>query len=64
MYAANGVPEYWILDLQARALEVRRPWPELGEYAEMTVAREGERIGVNGRETGIADLLSKADKAD
>ena len=60
MYAASGVPEYWILDLQARSLEVRRrPRPDLGEYAETTVLREGERVEVNGREVEVADLLPR-----
>lgn len=61
VYATNGVPEYWILDIQTRALEVRRrPRPDLGEYAETVVLREDERIEVNGQTIEIASLLPKA----
>ena len=32
LYAANGVPEFWIVDLGAREVEVHRE-PEDGRYA-------------------------------
>lgn len=61
MYAANGVPEYWVLDLASRALQVcRRPRPERGEYAETLVLREGERATVRGSEIAVDSLLPRA----
>ena len=61
MYARVGVPEYWILDLAGRALEVRRrPRPERGEYAETTLLREGETVTIDGAEIEVAALLPKA----
>ena len=61
LYAAQGVPEYWIVNLQNRTLEVRRrPRPEAGFYAETVVFAEGERLVVGGDEVVVADLLPKA----
>ena len=37
LYARFAVPEYWIVDLEARAIEVRRdPGPD-GRYREVSV---------------------------
>lgn len=43
MYAADGVPEYWVINLRARTLEVRRQ-PENGEYLSLDVYREDEAV--------------------
>ena len=43
MYAAEGIPDYWLVNLRARTLEVRRQ-PESGEYQSLTVYSEGETI--------------------
>lgn len=61
LYARHEVPEYWIVNLQNRTLEVRRrPRPELGEYAETIVFREGESVPAGDGEVAVADLLPKA----
>ncbi len=61
MYAAGGVPEYWILNLRDDCLEVlRAPLPEQGSYAERTVRRRGERIelaALPGVIVAVDDLL-------
>ena len=45
IYAAAGVPEYWIVNLAERCVEVfRRPWPTRRRYAVAHVARAGEAI--------------------
>ena len=61
LYAKHGIPEYWIVNLNARTLEVRRgPRPESEDYFETLVYREGETATVNGRPVAVADLLPKA----
>jgi Uma2 family endonuclease len=59
MYAAAGVPEYWILAVGERALQVCRS-PEGGAYRDTSVFREGERVTANGREIDVAALLPRA----
>src|SRR5436309_11692776 len=45
IYAAAGIPEYWIVNVRDDCVEVRRQ-PEPGErrYASTAIARRGERI--------------------
>ncbi len=43
VYAGAGIPEYWILNLNDRALEVYRE-PHGGEYRVSVVQREGESV--------------------
>ncbi len=43
LYAAAGVPDYWLLNLAARTLEVRRQ-PEDGTYRNLTTYGENEAI--------------------
>lgn len=43
MYAADGIPDYWLVNLRARTLEVRRQ-PESGEYLSLDVYGEGEAV--------------------
>lgn len=59
LYAKHGLPEYWIVNLQGRTLEVRR-LPQGGEYAETRVYREGESLTVGGGSVAVADLLPRA----
>lgn len=58
LYAAQGVAEYWIVNLKDRTLEVRR-LSEEGAYAEVTVYSEEESVPVNGGAVAVADLLPK-----
>jgi Uma2 family endonuclease len=45
IYAAAGIPEYWIVNLRDDCVEVhRRPEPGGRRYVERRVARRGERI--------------------
>src|SRR3989442_4917781 len=45
LYAAAGIPEYWIVNLRADCVEVLRdPQPEAGRYREQTVLGHGERL--------------------
>ena len=59
MYAAAGVPEYWILDLASRAMQVCRD-PERDVYRDTVVFREGESVMANGAKIEIAALLPRA----
>ena len=57
LYAANGVPEYWILDLRHRTLEIRRR--PLGEgYAETLILQADETVTVGNGTILVADVLS------
>lgn len=45
IYAEAGVPEYWIVDLDARRIEVRTvPDPTRRTYGSLTIASPGERL--------------------
>ncbi len=43
LYAAGGIPEYWLLDLGANRIEVRRD-PEEGGYRTLRTAERGEAL--------------------
>lgn len=58
LYARHGVPEYWIVDLTARTLEVRRR-PLGGGFAETRVYVEGEAIPIREGEIAVTDLLPR-----
>ena len=45
LYAAGGIPEYWILDTQAQVLDAYRH-PEGGRYAEPEPHRSGDRVAL------------------
>lgn len=58
-YARAGVPEYWLVDLEARRVEVRRdPTPD-GIYARFELLGEEEDLAVldTGRVWRVAQLL-------
>jgi len=47
LYAAAGIPEYWIVNLRADCVEVLRdPEPEAGRYRERAVVGHGERLAL------------------
>jgi Uma2 family endonuclease len=46
IYAENGVPEYWIVDLVHGAVEVHTA-PSDGRYTRMQTFRRGERIALS-----------------
>lgn len=58
IYARAGIPEYWILNLRRRQLEVHRN-PEYGAYASKTILREPGFVSPLNREEriAVADLL-------
>ena len=60
-YAASGVPEYWIVNLRARCLEVMRdPSREIAVYRTITIAGPGDRlhlIAFPDVSIAVADLL-------
>ncbi len=59
VYAGAGIPEYWILNLNDRELEVYRE-PEAGEYRTRAVLREGDTVTPSFRpdaRISLADLL-------
>ncbi len=65
LYAKQGVPEYWIVNLQNRTLEVRRrPRPEMGAYAETVVFREDESVAVGSGSVAVGDLFPRATSPD
>jgi Uma2 family endonuclease len=43
LYARTGIPEYWLVDLDARRMEVLRR-PRGGEYDELRIVGPGDRI--------------------
>ena len=60
LYAWQGIPEYWIVNLQKRTLEVRGvPNGALGGYTELKIYGEGDSVPVNGGAAAVADLLPK-----
>lgn len=67
LYAAAGIPEYWIVNLRADCVEVlRAPEPEAGRYRERTVVGHGERLGLvalPGVEIAAGDFLPRAGSA-
>lgn len=59
LYASHGVPEYWVVNVAARTVEVRRE-PRPGGYAETRVYEEGESVPAGGKAVPVADVLPKA----
>jgi Uma2 family endonuclease len=61
MYAAAGVPEYWILNLRDDQIEVHLvPDPTAGVYREVRVARAGDELVpalLPGVRVAVADLI-------
>ena len=61
IYAAAGVPEYWIVNLRDRCVEVRRrPEPGMRRYATVAIARQGDVLelrALRGMRVAVEDLL-------
>ena len=61
VYAAAGIPEYWIVNLHDDVVEVSRaPQREARAYTETRVARRGERlelVALPGTSLAVDDLL-------
>lgn len=57
LYAAAGVPEYWIVNLEERVLEVHR-MPSGGAYAAMALHPRGDRVAL----PGFEDVLVAVDE--
>jgi Uma2 family endonuclease len=60
LYARAGIPDYWVLDLNARRLIVHRE-PARGVYKAVVAYDEHERVALlapSGREIAVADLLA------
>jgi Uma2 family endonuclease len=66
IYAAAGIPEYWIVNLRDDCVEVRRgPEPQARRYASVAIARRGERIelaGLTGVSVAVDDLLPSPER--
>jgi Uma2 family endonuclease len=59
IYARAGVPEYWVVDLAGRCVEVRTE-PRDGGYATLVTARPGDALALrclDGAEIEIGDFL-------
>jgi Uma2 family endonuclease len=59
VYARNGIPEYWVVNLQDHCLEVYRG-PQGDQYQFRTVLRHGETVAPLAnpdRAIAVADLL-------
>lgn len=60
LYARHGIPEYWIVNLRDRTLEVRRrPRSERGDYFETLVFTEADKVEIGGGQVAISDLLPR-----
>lgn len=60
--ARAGLPEYWIVNLRDRTLEVYRR-PEQGAYTEMIVLHEGKSVAAGSGTVAVADVLPRATEA-
>lgn len=61
-YATDGIPDYWLINLRLRTLEVRRQ-PESGEYLSLDVYHENEIVSplaIPKASLRVADLLPVA----
>lgn len=59
LYARAGVPEYWIVDLAERQIEIRTV-PQDGIYTRLQIARPGDVIrsaALDGVEIAVSDFL-------
>ena len=61
LYARNGIPEYWILNLYERQLEIYRE-PQGEDYQSQSILRTGEKaapLSHPNESIAIADLLPR-----
>lgn len=59
LYARHGVPEYWIIDLQGRAIhQMWAPGADgYGERREVAIGEPVEAVGVPGLRIDTAELV-------
>ena len=62
LYAAAGVPEYWVVDLPKRMLVIHRQ-PDGQQYRDIHMFAEDENVSLEGREeqVRVGDLLPDRD---
>jgi Uma2 family endonuclease len=60
-YAGSGIPEYWIVDLDGRTIEIRSdPEPASHRYRRDALVREGETLTAPGGDViAAADILPR-----
>lgn len=67
MYATAGIPEYWIVNVRDRCVEVfRRPDPAAHVYREVVTARREDRLeltGLPGAVVALADIIPDVSEA-
>ncbi len=58
-YAVSGIPEYWIVNLVERRVEVlNAPDPAAGRYTQERLVSQGETLSLPGGQTiAVADIL-------
>lgn len=56
LYARYALPEYWIVNLSDRQLEVHRT-PTDGSYFEATIYAAGDSVSVRGQSIAVSELL-------
>jgi Uma2 family endonuclease len=56
LYARAGVPEYWVVDLNARRLIVYKGLAE-GTYEEISAFGENNAVSIEGCSVGVGTLL-------
>lgn len=64
IYARAGVPEYWLLDVAARRLEIHRSPTAAGHYEIVTLLAETQPVSPPGLDVvwRVADLLPAPDR--
>ncbi len=68
IYAAAGIPEYWVINLRDHCVEVfRRPDASIRQYAERSVAQRCDRlalVALSDTQVAVDDLLLPEARAD
>lgn len=57
LYASCGIPEYWIVELDAKAIEVYT-YPDGKDYSSHQRLRPGDSISLLGRDIEVKELLA------
>ncbi len=58
LYAKHGIPEYWIVNLRERTLEIRRE-PRPTGYASTRVYAESESVAIGMGSVAVSDVLPR-----
>jgi len=56
LYARAGVPEYWVINLNARRVMIYRSVSE-GIYTQISIVGENETVTLEGHSLAVARLL-------